>query len=60
MTKKTISSIIAFVVMSCAVSAQDITVQSQTLDLYQDTWVATDALGRTMPGIDAVGHVKTD
>lgn len=46
--------------MSCAVSAQDITVQSQTLDLYQDTWVATDALGRTMPGIDAVGPVKTD
>ena len=46
--------------MSCAVSAQDITVQSQTLDLYQDTWVATDALGRTMPGIDVVGPVKTD
>lgn len=46
--------------MSCALSAQDITVQSQTLDLYQDTWVATDALGRTMPGIDVVGPVKTD
>ena len=46
--------------MSCALSAQDITVQSQTTDLYQDTWVATDALGRTMPDYDAVGPVKTD
>ncbi len=46
--------------MSCAVSAQDITVERPSVDLYQDTWVATDALGRTMPGIDAVGPVKTD
>ena len=29
-------------------------------DLYSDTWVATDALGRTMPLIDSVGPVKTD
>lgn len=50
----------AFVVMSCAASAQDITVERPSVDLYQDTWVATDALGRTMPGIDAVGPVKTD
>lgn len=46
--------------MSCAVSAQDITVERQTSDLFSDTWVATDALGRTMPGFDAVGPVKTD
>ena len=46
--------------MSCAASAQDITVERPSVDLYQDTWVATDALGRTMPGIDAVGPVKTD
>lgn len=46
--------------MSCAVSAQDITVERQASDLFSDTWVATDALGRTMPGIDAVGPVKTD
>ena len=29
-------------------------------DLYPDTWVGTDALGRTMPGYDEVGPVKTD
>ncbi len=29
-------------------------------DLYSDTWVATDALGRTMPGMNIVGPVKTD
>lgn len=46
--------------MSCALSAQDITVKRQTEDLSQDTWVATDALGRTMPGIESVGPVKTD
>lgn len=46
--------------MSCALSAQDITVKRQTEDLSQDTWVATDALGRTMPGIESVGSVKTD
>jgi hypothetical protein len=29
-------------------------------DIYPDTWVATDALGRSMPGIDEAGQVKTD
>jgi len=29
-------------------------------DIYPDTWVATDALGRTMPEISDVGAVKTD
>ena len=29
-------------------------------DLYPDTWVATDALGRTMPGASEVGPVKED
>ncbi|RFS19294.1 hypothetical protein DVR12_23970 [Chitinophaga silvatica] len=29
-------------------------------DLYSDTWVATDAIGRTMPGIQQVGPVKND
>ncbi|MDR3194779.1 MAG: hypothetical protein LBT76_05760 [Tannerella sp.] len=30
------------------------------MDTYPDTWVATDALGRTMPGYSEVGPVKTD
>jgi hypothetical protein len=34
--------------------------QSAYRDLYADTWVATDALGRTMPTIKLVGPVKTD
>lgn len=29
-------------------------------DLYADTWVATDALGRTMPGLQEAGPVKKD
>ena len=29
-------------------------------DIYPDTWVATDALGRTMPDYSAVGPVKKD
>ncbi|WP_165228256.1 hypothetical protein [Aquisphaera insulae] len=29
-------------------------------DLYADTWVATDALGRTMPDFAGVGPVKPD
>lgn len=60
MKKNILLPILAFVVMSCALSAQDITVKRPAVDLYQDTWVATDALGRTMPGYDAVGPVKTD
>lgn len=28
-------------------------------DLYSDTWVASDALGRKMPGMQEVGPVKT-
>jgi hypothetical protein len=34
--------------------------ESYYRDIYPDTWVATDALGRSMPGIDEVGPVKTD
>ena len=45
--------------MSCAAPAQDTSVNSSYVDLYPDTWVATDALGRTMPQIDSVGPVKT-
>ncbi|MCK4750510.1 MAG: hypothetical protein KAT15_25810, partial [Bacteroidales bacterium] len=39
-----------------AISEQD----TYYRDLYPDTWVATDALGRTMPDIDSVGPVKRD
>jgi len=29
-------------------------------DIYPDTWVGNDALGRSMPGFQEVGSVKTD
>ena len=29
-------------------------------DIYPDTWVATDGIGRTMPAFNAVGPVKHD
>jgi hypothetical protein len=34
--------------------------ESYYRDIYPDTWVATDALGRSMPGTDEAGPVKTD
>ncbi|MFD2871762.1 hypothetical protein ACFS5N_04745 [Mucilaginibacter ximonensis] len=34
--------------------------QEKPRDLYADTWVATDALGRNMQTIDLVGPVKKD
>ncbi|MEN8204209.1 MAG: hypothetical protein ABFS28_16550 [Bacteroidota bacterium] len=34
--------------------------ESGTRDLFTDTWVATDAVGRTMPGIDSTGPLKKD
>jgi hypothetical protein len=33
--------------------------QADYRDIYPDTWVATDALGRIMPGIAETGPVKT-
>jgi hypothetical protein len=54
--KKNISfAFVVILVMCCAVHAEE-----NYRDLYADTWVATDALGRTMPGIDDVGSVKND
>ena len=61
--------VIASVAVSCAGPARDTadsrgpeTLRDSTgcVDLFPDTWVATDALGRTMPGIDSVGPVKED
>ena len=35
-------------------------IQPEYRDLYSDTWVASDALGRTMPSYEEVGSVKND
>ena len=47
--------------MACS-SRKNIGMISDNLewDIYPDTWVATDALGRTMPEQEDVGEVKTD
>lgn len=45
-----------------AVFTLSISVHAETAyrDIYPDTWVATDALGRTMPDAATVGPLKTD
>ncbi len=64
MKKAIINSLFAVLltaaIMSCGTTARDSSVSSEGGDLYSDTWVATDALGRTMPQIDSVGPVKND
>jgi len=48
----------------CNINAQNTTKGKQSVnkdrDIYSDTWVATDALGRKMPVYDDVGDVKKD
>ena len=41
-------------------SNQSISDDTTYRDLYSDTWVASDALGRTMPSYEEVGPVKND
>ena len=55
-----LSSLIALSIVSCTSSVQDTVDYSYATDLMTDTWVATDALGRTMPGYEEVGPVKND
>ena len=50
-----IASIVACFFLSCQNREP-----SADRDIYSDTWVATDALGRTMPDQSQVGAVKTD
>ena len=37
-----------------------VTATAQPIDLQSDTWVATDALGRTQPTVDETGPVKPE
>jgi len=52
------------VVMALPMSAQQNSTsksdQENAFDIYPDTWVAMDGLGRTMPDYNAVGPVKKD
>ncbi len=51
---------IVFVLLALAALAGGAAEEDYCRDLYPDTWVATDALGRTMPGFAEVGPVKED
>jgi hypothetical protein len=52
--------LLLFLFYTFTVQAQDVKKQTSYRDLYSDTWVATDALGRNMPLINLAGPVKTD
>ena len=40
--------------------AREVPVPQEVNDIFSDTWVATDGLGREMPTAKEVGNVKTD
>lgn len=52
---------IAFVVLLSKLHGYtQTTAENNYRDIYPDTWVATDGVGRTMPAFNAVGSVKHD
>jgi hypothetical protein len=51
------------ILLSCGLSQKNrdgSTEKSYHRDLFSDTWVATDAIGREMPGHQEVGDIKKD
>ena len=50
----------AFVLSLILASGAAYSAQQGVRDIYSDTWVGSDALGRTMPGFADVGPVKKD
>ena len=52
--------LVCFLTAVCALCAAAAEEDPYYRDLYPDTWVATDALGRTMPSHAGVGPVKED
>lgn len=58
--KRTILAIIFITLLSKPGGYGQTTGDDQYRDIYPDTWVASDGLGRTMPDFDAVGPVKHD
>jgi len=61
MKKFAILSVILFALAQWPsfIQAQNASSSARYRDIYPDTWVATDALGRTMPGQQETGPVKT-
>lgn len=58
MKNRCLSGFFVFCVVSCL--SMEMLPAQETRDLFSDTWVATDALGRTMPSHDEVGDLKND
>ena len=56
--RKTILSTTLLLIGLSMYAQGTVTTNDDATDLMSDTWVATDALGRTMPGVDSVGVVK--
>ena len=59
MKKKILFILLVGLISNQYVHAQT-TDENNFRDIYPDTWVAIDALGRTMPGVQLVGSVKQD
>ena len=59
--KKLYTLLLFILIVGCSCFAQKKEKNSVTeRDLYSDTWVATDAIGRTMPTSEQTGEVKND
>ncbi|MCL2120309.1 MAG: hypothetical protein FWH27_17975 [Planctomycetaceae bacterium] len=55
-----IFKLLSFAVFTVSLQVTGSGAQAPVRDLFPDTWVGTDALGRTMPDFSEVGEVKTD
>ena len=56
---------LAVLSIACDIQAQNNIIKNQedatdVRDIHADTWVASDALGRTMPSFEEVGSIKKD
>jgi hypothetical protein len=60
MTNPTMKNLLLPLVIMLAACRIALAADTDGRDLFADTWVATDALGRTMPGMKEVGPVKRD
>ena len=58
-SRNTEQSLISATLMIMLLSIPTIAI-GQARDLYSDSWVATDSLGRTLPGYAEVGPKQTD
>jgi hypothetical protein len=62
--RKKVRQLFCLLVLSFIFSSRDLLSQQSgqidLMDIYPDTWVATDGTGRMMPDHDSVGHIKTD